>query len=212
MQEETDELARELKNAIDIIKEHCLNVKNGIQLGTELAIDQINKTNESMIAQVDEYEKSCIKHIENGLVEEKDFLKLIDEMNAFCSEWKPYLLRFRIDESEMKRANKEALGAIMKLDANRKKLQRIAFREKMLSFQVAPLENFPIIFGSLDTEILSISFNDLNDSVCLSVNNINAFSKIDCFHFVKHGEKANFLLTYILQDNCRKALSFDAVN
>ena len=55
-----DKIDYDFNNGVDIIKEHCIELRTVLQLATEQSILDINKFNEIMIKQIDNYEHECI--------------------------------------------------------------------------------------------------------------------------------------------------------
>jgi len=49
-----------LENKNDFVKEHCIELRNKVQLATEEAMQQMNQFNEQLIDQIDEYEKELV--------------------------------------------------------------------------------------------------------------------------------------------------------
>ena len=45
------------------IKEHCLELRTGVDLATELKIKQIKEFQEQAILEIDQFEKECIKDL-----------------------------------------------------------------------------------------------------------------------------------------------------
>ena len=61
IEEDINKLTFGINNGVDKIKELCLDLKNKVQLKTEEAIQQLNEHNKQMVAEIEEFEKECIK-------------------------------------------------------------------------------------------------------------------------------------------------------
>lgn len=60
-------MKRALKNSIDHLKEHCLEIRGDIDLATETKIQEIQVHRDELLQKVDEYEKEKIIMIQNDL-------------------------------------------------------------------------------------------------------------------------------------------------
>jgi ribosomal protein L29 len=85
----------ETDNGIDQIQEHCIELRNQVHLRTEVLIDQVHQTNETLIMEIDEYEKECIDSYTSKIGEfKKESCALITEIDEFYSDKSKYVTQF----------------------------------------------------------------------------------------------------------------------
>jgi hypothetical protein len=136
----TDKLINNKKNSIQTIRKHCDDVRNQVDLRTEMVIEEIKTYREELIKQVNEYEKECIEkfELENGNKSELD--TRINELNAFHSKWSEYLKKSKISDNELKKGKTEADEFVSKAKVGIKELEFKMFNEKCIDFVINPNE------------------------------------------------------------------------
>ena len=95
-------------NGIYQIKEHCINLKNELQLSTEEAIKQINEYNLELIKEIEQYEKECVKSYDQNYNLTENFSKIIKKLDSFHAEWTHYLKQTTISDESILKANNQA--------------------------------------------------------------------------------------------------------
>jgi len=50
-----------INNGVDRIKQHCLDLKNKVQLRTEEVIEQLQDHSAQLVKEIEQFEKICIK-------------------------------------------------------------------------------------------------------------------------------------------------------
>lgn len=142
---------------IDIIKEHCLDQINLIQLSTEKRIEQIQQLNEEFIQIVKDYEIKCIQSLSNKnetIVIKEQMIKLIDEANLFSIEKQAYLDELKINDDEMKQFNQKSEEIQLKLSNELTKLNNLIFDNKLIKFLSNTNEMNKFEIGIIDFEQL----------------------------------------------------------
>lgn len=130
-----DKLDYDFNNGVDIIKEHCIELRTLCQLATEQTILDINKFNEIMIKQIDDYEKECIsKFTQNNRSIRDKFQSIINETNKFDEEVVAYLKKFQIDDCDVQKLNEQAVKYNSKLKYEKNKLASEIFDGKIKQF------------------------------------------------------------------------------
>ena len=93
LRKQLNQIDSDMKNGPDKISDHCIELRRLVQLSTEEKILEINQMNETLIAQIDEYEKETItkyQSIKNSLKTfELDTLK--NNLNKFIFETQEYI-------------------------------------------------------------------------------------------------------------------------
>jgi hypothetical protein len=154
-------LKRELKfnfeNGSDKIKEHCNEQRRLVQLATENTMEELNKINEELITEIDNFEIECIKCYSAIDVSFKEKLnRLIDETKSFLNEKQEYLKQIQLDEDELKTFNN--LSANLQIDLNKelKDLKSKIFGHKLIRFNSNSNKINSSILGFIDYEIISL--------------------------------------------------------
>jgi ribosome-associated translation inhibitor RaiA len=129
-----DALAHELKlkvqNSNLIVKQHCDQVVNAIDLITELKIEEINATRKDYLKQVASYETTCFERIKRADV--LSFDTFAQEANAFAKESRHYLRDFKIQEPIVDERNQQAEKFRQTLEERLAELKRIQFNDMNL--------------------------------------------------------------------------------
>ena len=68
IQETLDEITFDVENSDLKVKEHCAELRRLVQLSTEKKIEQINRQNELLIMEIDDYETKCIQQIDKNAI------------------------------------------------------------------------------------------------------------------------------------------------
>jgi len=143
---------------IDIIKEHCMEQINLIQLSTEKKIEQLNKLNEQFIGIVKHYETKCVQSVlfqnKNESVIRVQMNKLVEEANLFLIEKQAYLDELKINEDEMKQFNFKSEDLQSRLNKESAKLNHLIFDSKLIRFISNTNEMNKFELGIIDYEQL----------------------------------------------------------
>jgi len=123
----------------DFIKEHCIELRNDVQLVTEVAIQQINDFNIEIIKEIDEYEKEQLEkskntkkvNLDSSSVSFNDFLK---NMQSFYDENIKFLTEYQIKDSILIEINEKAVNMRKKAEDKLEIIQRINLDERILKF------------------------------------------------------------------------------
>ena len=119
-----------LENGVDDIKEHCYNLRSKLLQSHETTIRQLNRFYESMLLQVNKYEKETVDQFVNRNDNKTRLIKLIDEVSVFHHDWTTYLKRLSIDDDQVAKSKKIAEGIKIKLEVERQQLDGYIFNEK----------------------------------------------------------------------------------
>jgi hypothetical protein len=95
----SDQFKFNLDSGVGQLKEHCILLRNQVQLQTELLIEKIQRFNESLILEIDNHEKECIRLFNEKMVDyDKESEKLLDEIKKFFNDECDYLAEFKIED------------------------------------------------------------------------------------------------------------------
>jgi hypothetical protein len=126
----------------DFIKEHCIELRNEVQLATEETIEQINDYNSEIIKEIDQYEKERLEinksrknvnlnSFDSSLKNLNEFLK---EMQSFYDDNIKFLNENQIRDSVVAKLNEKAISMKKISEDKLKCLQQINFGGRVLKF------------------------------------------------------------------------------
>ena len=103
IEESLNEITFDIENSDFKVKDHCVELRRLVQLSTEEKIEQINKQNDLLIKEIDDYERECL-----GKINKDEIAKLIEieEIKLFLQEKNIYL-EHKTEENEMKESNQK---------------------------------------------------------------------------------------------------------
>jgi hypothetical protein len=105
-----------LDNESDKINEHCNQLRNQVDLQTELVIQKAQKFNESLRSDIGKYEKDTIETFKQTKLERhKDANTFIAEIQEFHAYTSKYLSEFKIDENVIDNSLTTAVEIIQNL-------------------------------------------------------------------------------------------------
>jgi len=112
-------------HAEDKIKGNCIELRNQVQLATELAIQQISVLNEEMINEINQFETYCIKSCQLNEEHVHKALKSAKESELFHSNWSQYLNKTKINDDEVAKACIEVTKLNEKVELEKINLESI---------------------------------------------------------------------------------------
>jgi len=124
-----------LENGIDFVKEHCLELRNDVQLVTEKAIEQINHFNKEIIDEIDDYEQDLIEYNRNNSESLASFNEIANELELFHTVNMEYLKQYEIDDELVIKSNEEATNLIKKAELEVQNLKDAIFDGKLFKFE-----------------------------------------------------------------------------
>jgi len=129
-------MENDLKNSIDKVKEHFIEVRCDIDLATEAAIEQIKHHGNELIELANDYEKKTIASISSiDLKCKMEFEEQILQMHEFSSKNRDYLVKALISDNEVLERNKVALELKKNVDFQQRKLEALIFNKQKICFE-----------------------------------------------------------------------------
>jgi hypothetical protein len=171
LQFKCDKFNQSLDSGIDRVQEHCNTLRNQVYLRAEIMIEKIHQMNESLVAEIGEYEQACIRSCREKIVKDgksDDSAQLVNEVDEFCKDKSKYLSEFKIDSKVIKKALEETVIHFDRLDVETINLKAIEFDGKLLNFK-ANTDNDELdhsFLGKLEYEVIKSIPKGLN-IVCL---------------------------------------------
>jgi hypothetical protein len=137
----------------DFIKEHCIDLRNEVQLATEETIEQINDYNSEIIKEIDQYEKERLeinksrKNVNLNSFDSSLKNEFLKEIQSFYDDNIKFLNENQIKDSVLARLNEKAISMKKISEDKLKCLQQINFGGRVLKFDAKCNEQ--ISFGTL---------------------------------------------------------------
>jgi hypothetical protein len=135
VEKKINELSLSIENGVDCIKEHCIELRNHVQLSTESTVNEINDLSESMITKIDVYEKERIKEYKELKNDKNEFAKIVEEMKQFYNQWNDYLKKYVINDQDVLNANALATELKHKATEEKLKLDDYNFKGNYLNYE-----------------------------------------------------------------------------
>jgi len=155
-----------VNNRDDYIKEHCIELRNSVQLVTEEAIQQINDFNFETIKKIDDYEKEKLhmsKYMINVYSSLKPYNDFLKEMKSFYNKNIQSFDENLIVDSVFEELNETAINMNNLAEVKKESLECINLGGRIMRFYS---ELNGIFLGEttvIDTRIISTILNNKSD-------------------------------------------------
>jgi hypothetical protein len=161
----SDSFKVNLNKGPDEITEYCTVLRNEVHLQAEILIEKVHKLNEKLIAEIDSYEKECLKVFDNKSVEkERELDEFLAKMNTFYSENSKYLSEFVIDEVKVEDSLSQANSYLYKLKKKQNKVKRVKFNSNLMGFKKKAFEEEESLVGSMEMSNLCLTMGKVNET------------------------------------------------
>jgi len=128
-----------IDNGTDLIKEHCMNLRNDVQLKTEECIEevilQVNDISTKIIDEINEYEQELIESNKKKSKSLEAFNSIVKELESFHTLNTEYLNKNEVDDKLVKKSNEEATNLIIKAELEIENLKCNIFDGHILKFK-----------------------------------------------------------------------------
>jgi hypothetical protein len=136
MKKKCDEFKLNLENGEDQIREHCILLRNKVNLETEILIENLHQSNEKLIAEIDKYENDCVGSFNKKKIgQDIDYDKLVAKINRFHVQATERLAMFKFDDEFIQESLASANNLINKLLIKDKTLTTIKFAGNLMEFE-----------------------------------------------------------------------------
>ena len=198
-----NDLNSHIINPIGKLKEYCGDLKNEIQLESEIKIEKIKTFNIELIKKIENYEQTCIDKLKFDDEFKSNFESITSDLNNFYKKWTDYLNKATIDDIELKKVSTEANKLLEKVDRESLDFRNKLFNGKIMKFDKNPKEIDSSIVGIIkNIDIKWNILNKINDIRFLNLKSkINQSDKLK----VKLCECGDFWITSI--DSSRSSLN-----
>jgi hypothetical protein len=125
-------------NGTDRVQVHCNTLRNQVHLRTEVMIERIHQMNESLVAEIGDYEQGCIRSYREKIAKDQTsdiaVNQFLDEVEEFRKETSKYLNEFKIDSKVINYSLEEVAVYLKELEVETVNLKAIEFDGQLLEF------------------------------------------------------------------------------
>jgi hypothetical protein len=158
-----------LDNGVDQLREHCIRLRNQVHLETDILIEEAHTFNESLIAEINKYEKECIDSFKSKTSQkDNEFDAFIAELAEFHSDKTKHLTEFENYEKVVGEAYEQAGDYLIKLEMQEKSLKKTQFNGKVAEFRKCQIKHNRTLLGTLTYKSVNFDTRNLNQ---LSLDN-----------------------------------------
>jgi hypothetical protein len=209
-----DSFKFDLDNGVDQINEHCIQLRNQVDLQTEFVIQKAQEINESLRSEIDKYEANTIETFKRTKLErELDTAKLIDGVEKFHTKTAKYLTEFNLDEKTVEDSLTGA-GKIIQ-DLKCKDMWSMVETKMKFSKNEGKLDDYNKVIGCLvyeTTVVNQIEFDKLNLSVIRDFkSHLNLIGDGDCKYNTFYINKDD-ILSFIILDKASVTASSNNIS
>ena len=148
------ELSSDLSYGVDKVIDHCHNVRTEIELFAEGMLNLIGEMRNALVAEINAYQKECLKKFEKKGNYKIEMTKELDKMREFQYKWTLFLRQLEPDEEQLAKANESALQFRHTLDNEIIKLNEFVFNNKILNFNKNSQSLRENLLGSIEIKII----------------------------------------------------------
>ena len=144
-----------LTDSESLINEYCLNLRNEVQLETDIVIKKIQDMNEKFINRIDQYELKLITDLQIRRASWDNIYSFIDELVIFNSKWQYYLKKLDINDIEVEKANNQFNDFKSKFENEKLKIENLIFNHEKMVFNKKSSYSIENVLGELDLKLMS---------------------------------------------------------
>ena len=122
------ELKTRASNPSDVIDEHCLRLKNQLQLETEIFVKKIQDLSQIKMKEIDQYRKECLK-LEKPIVDNSFLIDIEEERHRF----KKYL-EIVLSKASIEKLNDLGDDVLTKIEKETEKIDLSIFNGSIMKF------------------------------------------------------------------------------
>ena len=221
IQDQINRMNFTLINKVDVLKEHCLKLRNEVDSYAEIAIKQTQHVRNEMLQEIENYQTKCLFNMETDKTQVQKSTHFLNELKDFNQEWNVSLDRYQMNKADMVKANEIAFGLEQRFKKEDKDLEKLIFIDRPMIFRKSKLKienNFLGIFDAIDLyQLRMVKFSDI----------MIKGSRAQCFGFdlykdgkiaITYSDKSGKLCIAILVENFKfiksmqTAIYIDAVH
>lgn len=99
-------------NAHSLIQEYCSNLKNDVDMQTDLYKHDLDEARQQLFAKIAKYERECCESVERLNGEDVVFCKLVEETSHFVEHWSEKLTQPELSDDEVKVAVEKSTACL----------------------------------------------------------------------------------------------------
>jgi hypothetical protein len=153
LKNDTQHLDEHFLHGCDFIKEHCDRLRNDIQLVTESKIEELSTNRETLLNQVNFYEKICLEHSKKRKIFFTNSRNDVGKLIEFGEKWKNYLAQSNIEHDKLKTGLNSLERNLSYLKSLQAKTNEILYSQKMLEFKPNEQKTTCQILGTFNSVI-----------------------------------------------------------
>jgi hypothetical protein len=132
-------------------------MRNEVHLRAEILIEQVHQINDSMIAEIDQYEKECVESFNSKNSDySKECGRLLAKTNDFYKSTSKYMNEFKVDKNIVKESLANANEFIIKLNKENDLCEKLKFNERAIQFVKSSFEFEKKLYGSFYNKRLTV--------------------------------------------------------
>jgi hypothetical protein len=148
-------LESSMEDGVHQIQEHCDKMRNNVHLRAEILIEQVHQMDESMIAEINEYEKACVDSFNSKISDYRiECVNLLVEMKNFQTSTSKYMNEFKINEKVIEGLLANINKYYYEISLQNKKLEKIKFNDQFNQFWKSSFEFEEELIGSIENKYL----------------------------------------------------------
>jgi hypothetical protein len=124
-----------IENTTDFVNTHFMDLRNDVQLVTEICIEQINDLSSEIIEEIDEYEQEMMEYNKKNSQSLDKFNVIVKELELFHTVNTENLNEYEVDEKLLIKSNKAANNLIRKAELEIANLKSIIFDRRFFKFE-----------------------------------------------------------------------------
>jgi hypothetical protein len=177
---ETVDIGNSICKGVYYIKQHCLMLRNRIQMRAERLADEIYNMNKQMQAEVDKYERECVEAFNSSDEQTQELKKKLESKKQFCDQVKCYLAKPDINDLRVKNLLDLTNEHLLEMESVRAKSNFVLFKQsRSLSFIDRSNKFDKSAFGYLSNQSNHDSNESQNQNETIIQNKNDSPTKIE---------------------------------
>ena len=161
IEKDLKEIQSRLNYPEEKIRIHCDQIRNQVDLKTEMLMEKLNSYRDKILNELAIYEKNCTENL-NYIENKENFFKQLNENTLKLENYYRYLNNSRIDEENIKNMMDQAKQQEYKLKNHIQVLNALIFGKSFISYEEPSKILDHNFLGRLNYEDLS-QMNDITD-------------------------------------------------
>jgi hypothetical protein len=154
-----DRLIINLVVGVDDVRQHCINLRNKVDLQTEKNIEELHQINESLLSEITLYENACVDSFNSNIVHFSNYCsRILEETKQFLDSNAQYFCQLKEDGHVSDGSILQVRDLIERLGYEEVSLRKITFNKKVMEFE--PIQSYAKL-GDVKFNFLEFNHKDL---------------------------------------------------